>query len=47
METTTWCGSKCARTNGDYCENNGAIDQAMEPRSYQKNKHILQKYHLI
>jgi hypothetical protein len=30
-----------------YCENNGAIAQAKEPRSHQKNKHILCKYHLI
>jgi hypothetical protein len=30
-----------------YCDNNGAISQAKEPRSHQKNKHILHKYHLI
>jgi hypothetical protein len=30
-----------------YCDNNGAIAQAKEPRSHQKNKPILQKYHLI
>jgi hypothetical protein len=30
-----------------YCDNNGAFAQAMKPRSHEKNKHILQKYHLI
>jgi hypothetical protein len=30
-----------------YCDNNGAIAQAKEPRSHQKNKHILCKYHLV
>jgi hypothetical protein len=30
-----------------YCDNNGAIAQAKEPRSHQKSKHILQRYHLI
>jgi hypothetical protein len=30
-----------------YCDNNGAIAQAKEPRNHQKNKHILQKFHLI
>jgi hypothetical protein len=30
-----------------YCDNNGAIAQAKEPRSHQKNKHLLRKYHLI
>jgi hypothetical protein len=30
-----------------YCDNNGAIAQVKEPRSHQKNKHILRKYHLI
>ena len=29
------------------CDNNGAIAQAKEPRSHQKSKHILRKYHLI
>jgi hypothetical protein len=29
-----------------YCDNNGAIAQAKEPRSHQKNKHILRKFHL-
>ena len=30
-----------------YCDNNGAIAQAKEPRQHQKNKHILMWYHLI
>jgi hypothetical protein len=30
-----------------YSDNNGAIAQAKEPRSHQKNKHILRQYHLI
>ena len=30
-----------------YCDNNGAVSQAMEPRSTNKNKHICRKYHLI
>ena len=30
-----------------YCENNGAIAQAKEPRSHQKSKHVLRRYHLI
>ena len=30
-----------------YCDNNGAIAQAKEPRSHQKNKHVLRKFHLI
>ena len=30
-----------------YCDNNGAIAQAKEPRSHQKSKHIQRKYHLI
>ena len=30
-----------------YCDNNGAIVQAKEPRQHQKNKHILRCYHLI
>jgi hypothetical protein len=30
-----------------YCDNNGAIAQAKEPRSYQKSKHVLRTYHLI
>jgi hypothetical protein len=28
-----------------YCDNNGAIVQAKEPRNHQKNKHVLQKFH--
>jgi hypothetical protein len=30
-----------------YCDNNGAIAQAKEPRNHQKNKHVLWKFHLI
>ena len=30
-----------------YCDNNGAIAQAKEPRSHQKTKHILRRFHLI
>ena len=30
-----------------YCDNNGAIAQAKEPRSHSRAKHILSKYHLI
>ena len=30
-----------------YCDSNGAIALAKEPRSHQKTKHILRKYHLI
>jgi hypothetical protein len=30
-----------------YGDNSGAIAQAKEPRSHQKNKHILHRYHLI
>jgi hypothetical protein len=29
------------------CDNSGTIAQAKEPRSHQKSKHILQRYHLI
>ncbi|KAI5433740.1 hypothetical protein KIW84_020850 [Lathyrus oleraceus] len=32
---------------GLYCDNNGAIAQAKEPRSHQRSKHILRRYHLI
>ena len=32
---------------GVYCDNNGAITQAKEPRSHQQSKHILRCYHLI
>ena len=30
-----------------YCDNNGAIAQAKEPRSHQRSKHVLKRYHLI
>lgn len=30
-----------------YCDNNGAIAQAKEPRSHQRSKHVLRRYHLI
>ncbi|CAA0824960.1 cysteine-rich RLK (RECEPTOR-like protein kinase) 8, partial [Striga hermonthica] len=30
-----------------YCDNNGAIAQAKEPRSHQRSKHITRRYHLI
>ena len=30
-----------------YCDNNGAIAQAKEPRSHKKNKHVSHKYHLV
>ena len=30
-----------------YCDNNGAIAHAKEPRSHSRAKHILRKYHLI
>lgn len=30
-----------------YCDNNGAIAQAKEPRSHQKSKHIDRRYHII
>ena len=30
-----------------YCDNNGAIAQAKEPRSHQRSKHILWRFHLI
>ncbi|KAK8708436.1 hypothetical protein V6N13_059478 [Hibiscus sabdariffa] len=30
-----------------YCDNNGAIAQAKEPRSHQISKHILRRFHLI
>ena len=32
---------------GLYCDNNGAIAQAKEPRSHQWSKYILRHYHLI
>ena len=30
-----------------FCDNTGAIVQAKEPRSHNKSKHILRKFHLI
>ena len=30
-----------------YCDNNGVIAQAKEPRSHQRSKHILKRFHLI
>ena len=30
-----------------YCDNNGAITRAKEPRSHQRSKHVLRRYHLI
>ena len=30
-----------------YCDNNGDIAQEKEPRSHQRSKHVLKKYHLI
>ena len=30
-----------------YCDNNGAIAQAKEPRAHQKSKHVERKYHII
>ena len=30
-----------------YCDNNGVIAQAKEPRSHQRSKHVLWRYHLI
>src|SRR4051812_22073139 len=30
-----------------YCDHNGAIAQAKEPRQHQKNKHIRMRYHQI
>ena len=30
-----------------YCKNNGAIAQAKEPRSHQRSKHMLRRFHLI
>ncbi|WVZ71521.1 LOW QUALITY PROTEIN: hypothetical protein U9M48_020097 [Paspalum notatum var. saurae] len=30
-----------------YCDNSGAIAQAKEPKSHQKSKHILRRYHVI
>ncbi|KAK8978738.1 hypothetical protein V6N11_001744 [Hibiscus sabdariffa] len=30
-----------------YCDNNGAIAQEKEPKSHQRSKHILRRFHLI
>ena len=30
-----------------YCDNNGDIAQAKEPRSHRRTEHILRQYHLI
>ncbi|KAK4403186.1 hypothetical protein Sango_1059300 [Sesamum angolense] len=30
-----------------FCDNNGAMAQAKEPRSHYKSKHILRRYHLL
>ncbi|KAL4272637.1 hypothetical protein GQ457_13G013470 [Hibiscus cannabinus] len=30
-----------------YCDNNGAIAQAKEPKSHQRSKHIIRRFHLI
>ena len=30
-----------------YCDNNGAIAQAREPKSHYKSKHIKHRFHLI
>ncbi|XP_031269560.1 uncharacterized protein LOC116128024 [Pistacia vera] len=30
-----------------FCDNNGVIAQAKEPRSHQRSKHILKRFHLI
>ena len=30
-----------------FCDNNGAIAQAREPRSHQRSKHILRRFHLV
>ena len=30
-----------------YCDNNGAIAQAKEPRSHKRSKHILRRFHII
>ena len=30
-----------------YCDNNGAITQVREPKSYQKSKQIERRFHLI
>ncbi|KAL0462903.1 UNVERIFIED_CONTAM: Retrovirus-related Pol polyprotein from transposon RE2 [Sesamum latifolium] len=30
-----------------FCDNNGAIAQAKEPRSHPRSKHILRRYYLL
>ena len=30
-----------------YCDNSGAVENSNEPRSYQSEKHIERKFHLI
>ena len=30
-----------------FCDNTGAVAQAKEPRSHQKSKHVLRRFHLI
>ena len=30
-----------------YCDNSGAVANAVEPRAHQRKKHIARKYHLI
>ena len=30
-----------------FCDNTEAVAQAKEPRSHQKSKHILRRFHLI
>ncbi|KAL0383043.1 UNVERIFIED_CONTAM: Retrovirus-related Pol polyprotein from transposon TNT 1-94 [Sesamum calycinum] len=30
-----------------FCDNNGAIAQAKEPRSHHRSKHILRQYHML
>ena len=30
-----------------YCDNNGVVAQAKEPRNHRKGKHIERKYHLV
>ncbi|KAL0324647.1 UNVERIFIED_CONTAM: hypothetical protein Scaly_2431800 [Sesamum calycinum] len=30
-----------------FCDNNGAISQAKEPRSHHRSKYILRRYHLL
>ena len=30
-----------------YCDNNGVIAQAKEPKSHHKSKYVLRRFHLI